>query len=47
MCNAVGYIWAKRIVDGFGDGTYQPNAVLTRAPAAKFLANAFALKLGS
>ena len=45
-CNAVGYIWAKGVVDGFGDGTYHPNAILTRAPAAKFIANAFGLTLG-
>jgi hypothetical protein len=45
-CNAIGYIWAKGIVDGFGNGTFGPQLVLTRAPAAKFLANAFGLKLG-
>jgi photosystem II stability/assembly factor-like uncharacterized protein len=45
-CNAIGYIWAKGIVDGFGDGTFHPNGRLTRAPAAKFIANAFGLTLG-
>ena len=45
-CNAIGYIWAKGIVDGFGDGTFHPNDALTRAPAAKFIANAFGLTLG-
>jgi hypothetical protein len=45
-CNAVGYIWARGIVDGFGNGTFGPQIVLTRAPAAKFLANAFGLTLG-
>lgn len=45
-CNAIGYIWAKGIVDGFGDGTFHPLDVLTRAPAAKFIANAFGLTLG-
>ena len=46
-CNAVGYIWAKGIVDGFGNGTFQPTGALTRVSAAKFIANAFDLNLGS
>jgi hypothetical protein len=45
-CNAVGYIWARGIVDGFGNGAFGPQIVLTRAPAAKFIANAFGLTLG-
>jgi len=45
-CNAVGYIWAKGIVDGFGDGTFHPLGSLTRAPMAKFIARGFDLRLG-
>ncbi len=45
-CNAIGYIWARGIVDGFGNGTFGPNDALTRAPTAKFIANAFGLMLG-
>jgi len=46
-CNAVGYLWARGVVDGFGDGTYKPQVVLTRAPMAKFIARAFGMELGS
>ena len=46
VCNAVGYLWAKGVVDGFGDGTFHPLGLLTRAPAAKFIAKGFGLTLG-
>ena len=45
-CNAIGYIWARGVVDGFGDGTFHPADVLTRAQGAKFISNGFDLRLG-
>ena len=43
VCKFVYYIWAKGIIDGFGDQTYRPSDTLVRDQMAKFLVNAYAL----
>lgn len=42
-CKFVYYIWSFGIIDGNGDGTYAPNASVTRDQMAKFLVNAYGL----
>ncbi|MCL4762652.1 MAG: S-layer homology domain-containing protein, partial [Burkholderiales bacterium] len=44
-CRHANYLWARGIVDGYADGTFQPNVALTRGQMAKFVAQAFRLRL--
>lgn len=44
-CKHIGFIWTLGIVDGNGDGTFSPNANVTRGQMAKFLTNAFNLSI--
>ena len=43
ICKFVYYIWAKGIIDGFGDQTFRPSDPLARDQMAKFLVNAYGL----
>ncbi len=45
LCRHANYLWARGIIDGYGDGTFQPQTLLTRGQMAKFIANAFKLKV--
>ena len=45
FCRAVHYLWAKGIVGGCGPAEFCRDGDVTRAEMAKFLVNAFALKL--
>ena len=45
-CKNIGYIWSLGVVDGNGDGTFSPNANVTRGQMSKFLDNAFQLTIG-
>jgi S-layer homology domain len=44
-CRHVNYLWALGVIDGFVDGTFQPNGMVTRRQMAKFISNGFALSL--
>ena len=44
-CKHIGFIWTLGIVDGNGDGTFSPNANVSRGQMAKFLVNAFNLSI--
>jgi len=44
-CRHANYLWARGIVDGYADGTFQPNGALSRGQMAKFVSNAFRLTL--
>ena len=44
-CRHVNYLWATGDIDGFGDGTYRPSNLVTRAEMAKFITNSFNLTL--
>lgn len=44
-CRHVNYLWARGVIDGRPDGTYQPAAALPRGWAAKFVVNAYKLTL--
>jgi hypothetical protein len=44
-CRYVYYVWARNIIDGFGNGTYGPTGIVVRAQMAKFLTNAYKLSL--
>lgn len=37
FCKYISYVWARGIVDGFGDGTFRPNFLITREQMAKLL----------
>jgi hypothetical protein len=45
FCRHVHFLWAKDVVSGFGDNSYQPGGLVTRGAMAKFLANGFNVKL--
>lgn len=42
-CRHINYLWARGVIDGFGDGTFRSGSAVTRVQMAKFLANAFGL----
>ena len=44
-CNAAHYLWARGFVGGCAPTSFCPSEAVARAPMAKFLVNAFALKL--
>jgi hypothetical protein len=44
-CKYVYFIWSKNVVDGYGDGTYGPETMVRRDQMAKYLVNAYDLKL--
>jgi len=44
-CRHANYLWARGFIDGFTDGTFQPQLALSRGQMAKFLANALRLTL--
>jgi PKD repeat protein len=44
-CRHANYLWARGFVDGFADGTFQPQLAVSRGQMAKFLANALRLTL--
>jgi outer membrane protein assembly factor BamB len=44
-CRHINYLWARGIIDGYGDGTFQPAGNVTRGQMAKFIGNGFALTL--
>lgn len=41
FCRHTHYLWARSVIDGYPDGTYQQNDTVTREQMSKFLANAF------
>jgi hypothetical protein len=45
FCRAVHYLWARDVISGFPDNSYQPGGLVTRGAMAKFLANGFNLVL--
>ena len=46
-CKHIGFIWTLGVVDGNGDGTFSPNANVSRGQMAKFLVNAFNLSINN
>ena len=44
-CRHTHYLWAKNVISGFPDNSYQPALNVSRGAMAKFLANGFNLKL--
>jgi hypothetical protein len=44
FCRHANYLWARGIIDGYADGTFQPQLGITRGQMAKFVAQAFKLK---
>jgi PKD repeat protein len=44
-CRHANYLWARGYIDGFADGTFQPQLAVSRGQMAKFLANALRLTL--
>jgi hypothetical protein len=44
-CRHTHYLWAKDVISGFPDNTYQPALSVTRGAMAKFLSNGFNLTL--
>lgn len=44
-CRHVNYLWARGMIDGYGDGTFQPAQNVTRGQMAKFLTRGFGLSL--
>jgi Bacterial Ig-like domain (group 3)/S-layer homology domain len=44
-CRHIHYLWARQILDGFGDGTFRPDDDVTREQMSKFLGKAFRLEL--
>jgi hypothetical protein len=44
-CRHVNYLWALGVIDGYGDGTFQPAGMVTRGQIAKFITTGFALSL--
>jgi hypothetical protein len=45
FCRHVNYLWARGVIGGFDDGTYEPALDVTRDQMAKFLVNAFHLHI--
>ena len=45
FCRHIHYLWARGIVDGCTATAYCPGQAVTRDAMAKFIANAFGLKL--
>ena len=45
FCRHVNYLWARGVISGFDDGTYEPALDVTRDQMAKFLVNAFHLHI--
>jgi hypothetical protein len=45
FCRHVHYLWARDVISGFPDNSYQPTAFVTRGAMAKFLSNGFGLRL--
>ena len=45
FCRHTHFLWAKNVISGFPDDSYQPAAFVTRGAMAKFLANGFGLRL--
>ena len=43
FCRHVNYLWARGVISGFLDGTFQPALDVTREQIAKFVVNAFHL----
>jgi hypothetical protein len=41
FCRHTHFLWAKNVISGFPDNSYQPNGLVTRGAMAKFLANGF------
>jgi hypothetical protein len=44
-CRHINYLWARGMIDGFLDGTFQPALTVTRGQMAKFISNGFRLAL--
>jgi hypothetical protein len=44
-CRHVNYLWAHGMIDGYADGKFRPDDMVTRGQMAKFITNAFALSL--
>jgi outer membrane protein assembly factor BamB len=44
-CRHINYLWARGMIDGYLDGTFQPASTVTREQMAKFIANGFRLAL--
>jgi hypothetical protein len=44
-CKYIYFIWSRKVVDGFGDGTYGPEDSVSREQMAKYLTNAYQLSL--
>ncbi len=44
-CRHVNYLWARGVVDGYGDGSFQPAVAVSRSQMAKFVTNGFRLAL--
>jgi hypothetical protein len=45
FCRHTHFLWAKNVISGFPDDSYQPGGLVTRGAMAKFLANGFHLAL--
>jgi hypothetical protein len=45
FCRHANYLWARGIVDGYGDGAFHAETLITRGQMAKFITNGFKLKL--
>jgi len=45
FCRHAHYLWAKDVISGFPDNSYQPGGLVTRGAMSKFLANGFNLVL--
>jgi hypothetical protein len=45
FCRHTHYLWAKDVISGFPNNSYQPAGPVTRGAMAKFLANGFNLRL--
>ncbi len=43
FCRHVNYLWARGVIGGYLDGTYEPASDVTRDQIAKFIVNAFHL----
>jgi hypothetical protein len=44
-CRHVNYLWARGMIDGYGDGTFKPAQNVTRGQMAKFITTGFGLSL--
>ncbi len=45
VCRHANYLWARGVVDGYADGTFQPAVAVSRSQMAKFVANGSRLGL--